>query len=105
MLPLLNLDERLYPQLDKVFVQNPDKTFTEISSTDDLKFYWKHVNETLASNFTQLRPADWLKKHNDVSAEDFEKDPHRNRLNVLINRTNHLAYHLGQLALLKIKSR
>ena len=33
--------------------------------------------------------------------EDFIKEPHRNKLNVLLTRTTHLAYHAGQLALLK----
>jgi hypothetical protein len=36
-----------------------------------------------------------------VSPEDFAKEPHRNRLNVLISRTNHMANHIGQLLLLK----
>jgi len=35
-----------------------------------------------------------------VSDEDFSKEPHRNKLNVIINRTNHMSYHLGQLILL-----
>ncbi|MHA4844751.1 DinB family protein [Flavitalea antarctica] len=104
MLPLLNLNERLYPLLDNIFIENPDKSFAMMPSTHDLKFYWNQVNETLAAKFTRLEPSDWLKKHNEVNAEDFKKEPHRNRLNVLINRTNHLSYHLGQLTLLKNKS-
>jgi hypothetical protein len=36
-----------------------------------------------------------------MTEEDFEKEPGRNKLSVLINRTNHMAYHLGQLVLLK----
>jgi hypothetical protein len=31
--------------------------------------------------------------------EDFLKNPLRNRLAVLMNRTGHLSYHLGQAAL------
>jgi hypothetical protein len=42
---------------------------------------------------------DWLKKHTAVSDEDFVKDPTRNRLAILMNRTNHASYHLGQAAL------
>jgi hypothetical protein len=37
----------------------------------------------------------------DISEQDFAKEPMRNKLNVLINRTNHLAYHYGQLRLIK----
>ena len=38
---------------------------------------------------------------NNATDEDFAKEPARNKLSVLLNRTNHLAYHLGQLRLLK----
>jgi hypothetical protein len=31
-----------------------------------------------------------------VSEEDFAKDASRNRFAVLLSRTNHLSYHLGQ---------
>jgi hypothetical protein len=53
----------------------------------------------LFEGFASLSAADWLKKHGAVSAEDFVKEPLRNRLAILLGRTNHLAYHLGQLAL------
>ncbi|MES2512928.1 MAG: DinB family protein, partial [Bacteroidota bacterium] len=55
----------------------------------------------LANHFNQLTPEEWLQKHSAVSAEDFVKEPHRNRLNVLIGRTNHMQYHMGQVALIK----
>jgi len=42
----------------------------------------------------------WLARHNAMTDEDFEANPLRNRLSVLINRTNHFHYHLGQLRLL-----
>ncbi len=56
---------------------------------------------TLAKHFNILQPNEWLGKHTAVSEEDFIKEPHRNRLNVVIGRTNHLSHHLGQLTLLK----
>jgi len=43
---------------------------------------------------------DWLSRHTSVSEEDFAADPLRNKLNVLIGRTNHESYHLGQANLL-----
>lgn len=51
----------------------------------------------------ELSPADWFAKHTAVSDEDFAKEPHRNRLNVLLSRTIHQSNHLGQLSLLKKK--
>jgi len=46
--------------------------------------------------------SDWRQRHTAVSEEDFAKDPSRNRFAVLLSRTNHLSYHLGQ-ALLALK--
>jgi hypothetical protein len=42
---------------------------------------------------------DWAHRHSAVSEEDFAKDPSRNRFAVLLSRTNHLSYHLGQAVL------
>ena len=101
MLPLLGLGDRLYPQLEDPFLKNPDKSGLEKPSIDDLRLYWNTVMAVLTNHFNALTSTDWLSKHASVSQEDFLKEPHRNKLNVLISRTNHLAYHLGQLAYLK----
>jgi hypothetical protein len=52
-----------------------------------------------------MKPQDWLGRHTAVSEEDFQKEKHRNKLNVLISRTNHAGYHLGQLVYLKENTR
>lgn len=104
MLPLLGLGDALYPQLFGPFVESPDKTVKELLSVQDLRRYWKEVNEKLAAAFSSLSTSDWFQKHNAVSEEDFKKEPHRNRLNLVMNRTAHLANHLGQLLLLKSKT-
>lgn len=97
MLPILGLGEKLYPQLTDVFLINPDKSGLEKPSLDDLKGYWKNVNNTLREYFSKMQPDEWFTKHTTVSSEDFSKDPVRNKLNIIINRTNHQSYHLGQL--------
>jgi hypothetical protein len=66
----------------------------------DLKEYWDKVNTQLSTYFNQTKPEEWFQKHTAVSAEDFVKEPHRNKLNIVIGRTNHLAYHRGQLVFL-----
>ncbi|HWY37563.1 MAG TPA: DinB family protein [Bacteroidia bacterium] len=101
MLPLLNFEQQQFPHLDDVFLSKPDRSVSEIPSAKDLRANWKSVNSKLATHFNNLSPDEWFQKHSSVSAEDFVKEPHRNRLNVVIGRTNHLAYHLGQLALIK----
>lgn len=104
MLPILGLGKQLYPELYEPFVDNADNAVTSIPSTADLRSKWNTVNEILAQHFNQLSPADWFQKHNSVSEEDFAKEPHRNKLNIIINRTNHLSSHLGQLLFLKERS-
>ena len=56
-------------------------------------------NETLWTGFSGLTPSEWTQRHTTVSEEDFRKEPHRNRFTILLGRTTHLAYHLGQAML------
>ena len=101
LFPLLGIGEKLYPQLENIFIKNPDKSSLEKPIINDLRTYWYKVHEKLSKQFILFTAAEWLQKHTSVTDEDFAKEPHRNKLNVLLNRTNHLAYHLGQLAFLK----
>ena len=101
MISLLGLGEKLYPQLENIFLKNPDKSDLEKPSLQDLRLYWNLVQGTLANHFNELPAEEWFKKHATISHEDFLKEPHRNKLSVLISRTSHMAYHLGQMAYLK----
>jgi hypothetical protein len=100
MLPLLRFEEASYPEYVPTFVQSPDKAIADLPSVSQLKEQWHAVNNKLSAHIKSLSPADWFTRHNSVSDEDFAKEPHRNRLNVLMSRTNHLANHRGQIVLL-----
>lgn len=100
MLPLLRFQDPLYPGLKKPFVDEPDRAVAELPALPQLRAQWKQVNDTLMDHIKQLAAEEWFTRHSNISEEDFPKEPHRNRLNVLISRTNHLAYHRGQLVLL-----
>ncbi len=101
MLPLLGFGEKLHPELEAVFLANPDKSGLTKPSLDQLKAYWKEINAKLTQHIKEMTPDAWFTRHNSVSAEDFAKEPHRNKLNILINRTNHQSYHMGQMNYLK----
>ncbi len=101
MLPLLGFGEKLHPELENIFLTSPDRSGLNRPSLAELKNYWKEINTTLARHINQVKPDEWFTRHTAVSEEDFAKEPHRNKLNILINRTNHQSYHLGQLAYLK----
>ena len=99
MLPLLDFGPRLHPEFDAAFLTNADRTQPQIPGADEIRAAWKEVNGKLSAEFAKLSAADWLTRHTAVSAEDFAKEPHRNRFSVLLSRTGHVAYHLGQVAL------
>jgi hypothetical protein len=101
MLPLLGFGEKLHPELTNIFLTNPDKSSLAKPPLDKLKNYWNEINSKLSQHINELKPDDWFARHTAVSEEDFAKEPHRNKLNIIINRTNHQSYHLGQLAYLK----
>jgi hypothetical protein len=96
---ILGLGKRLHPELDTIFITNPDKAVEYVPSGAVLKTYWDEVNARLLEEFKQVPLEDWTKRHMSVSDEDFAKDPLRNRLSVLISRMNHTSFHVGQVVL------
>ena len=103
LFPILGWGEKLFPQLEEVFLKKPDKSGLEKPSLDELKKYWVAINKRIKENIEKMQPDQWFEKHGSVSAEDFEKEPHRNKLNIIISRTGHTSYHLGQLVFLEQK--
>lgn len=99
MLILLGMGEKLFPELYEPFIKQADKSSTQIPTITDLRSMWEKQNLYLQTKFAAEK--DWFTRHTAVSEEDFLKEPHRNKLNIIITRTSHLQYHAGQLALLK----
>jgi hypothetical protein len=101
LLPLLGFGDRLYPEMEEMFLRKPDKSGFTFPSVTELKLRLEAVNAKLNGHFRSTDAYGWLDRHTAVSPEDFAKEPHRNRLNVVLNRTSHMANHIGQLLLLK----
>lgn len=99
MLPLLMLGDRLHPELDEPFLTEADSHKPYTHSPADLRKMWTEVNTKLTSAMEGLPAEQWLDRHASVSAEDFAKEPLRNRLSVLLSRTSHAAFHQGQIRL------
>jgi uncharacterized damage-inducible protein DinB len=87
--------------LDNAYITNPDRALEDPLAASELRKAWADVNYKLTIAFEGFTFQDWLQKHTAVSDEDFAKDLTRNRLAVVMNRTNHASYHLGQVALAK----
>jgi len=101
MRPLLGFGEKIYPELWKIFVETPDHSGQKMPAVATLRKNWEDINIDLTNHINGLQPDEWFNKHSAVSEEDFAREPYRNKLNLLMNRTNHLSYHLGQLAFLQ----
>ena len=100
MITLFGIGERLYPQYEEIFSRNPDKAFPT-PPVAELRKAWKDVHEALSRSFNSMTVDQWLSKHTAMTDEDLAKEPTRNKLSVMISRTNHVAYHLGQIILVR----
>ena len=99
LIPLLDLGERLHPELDDIFIVNPDRTFPDEFSGADLRKALTEVNAKLTEAISALPAADLLERHTSVSEDEFAKEPLRNRLAAFEQRTAHAMFHAGQIRL------
>ncbi len=103
MMPLLRFQEATRPELKPIFLDAPDKVVATLPSLQQLRADWKTVNDTLMAHIARVPADEWFTRHANIAEADFPKEPHRNRLNVLLSRTTHLSNHRGQLTLLTNK--
>jgi DinB superfamily len=100
MMPLLGFGDAKHADLMEEFLKMPDKNGQEFPSAAEVRKMYMDVMTTLNDTIKNTPIEEWLNKHNSVSAEDFAKEPHRNKLSVLMSRAMHQAYHGGQIAML-----
>src|SRR5229473_483063 len=84
LFPLVGLGPRLYPEMEAMFIAHPDRAAITVYSAEQLKQAWSQINERLLAEFSGWSPAEWLERHTAVSAEEFVREPHRNRYTVLL---------------------
>ncbi|MFM8912176.1 MAG: DinB family protein [Flammeovirgaceae bacterium] len=101
LLELLGIGPRLFPNLSKIYHHERGTNQSGHLAKAELVNCFKIVSEALNKTFKSWSENDWLSKHTAVSDADFEKEPHRCRLNVMLSRVSHKASHLGQITLLK----
>jgi len=100
--PLLGY-EKVAPHLFEPYVLTPDKENENLPGVETLRQEWTRVIDALAEKMAAISPDEWFQKHTAVTDEDFMKEPHRNKLNVVLSRVSHVDYHLGQMQFLKTK--
>ena len=100
MMILFGFGPKLYPAFEEIFSKNPDRAVPQPPAAE-IRKAWKETHAALAKHFEKLSVDEWLGKHTAMTAEDLVKEPTRNKLSVLLSRTNHVSYHMGQLVLTK----
>lgn len=101
MLILLGMGDKLFPGLNEPFIKQADKVATSIPGAAELRGMMEKQNAYMKERFEQTTADEWFSKHTAVTEDEFQKEPHRNKLNIIITRTSHLQYHSGQIVLLK----
>jgi hypothetical protein len=104
LLPLLGIGERLHPELDAMFISKPDRSVELTMTAQSLKSAWDNINEKLWEGFSKFSAADWAGRHTAVSEDEFKREPNRNKFTVLLGRTAHMSYHVGQATLARPKA-
>ena len=95
MLPLLGIGPRLHPELEATFIRTADRSVDVLPSATELKSASAEIDRALSAAFNSWSAADWLARHTAISDEDFVREPHRNRISVLLSRNTHMAFHLA----------
>lgn len=101
MLILMDMGDKLYPAYNEPFIKSADRAASNLPSIAELRIAWNNQCTVMKQRFDAMKQEQWMDKHTAVSVEDFAKEPHRNKLNIIITRTTHLTYHTGQIVLLK----
>lgn len=101
LLELFGIGTRKHPELKTIYHHEKGNNQSGHLSKSELMQRWKSINADLDKAFKSWTEAEWLGRHTAVSEEDFKKEPHRNKLNVMLSRVSHRASHLGQIAMQK----
>ncbi|TWV94727.1 DinB family protein [Chitinophaga pinensis] len=99
MLPQSFAGELIYPDIAP-FLYTSEKTLSVKANIQYLRRCWVDITNHFSKETRRFSSSEWMQRHALTSQEDFARDPGRNRLNLLMSRTAHLRYHLGQIALL-----
>jgi uncharacterized damage-inducible protein DinB len=101
LLELFGIRSRMFPELAKIYHHERGANQTGHLSKEELNTKWKAIVAELDRTFKSMSESDWHGRHMAVSEEDFKKEPHRNKLNVMLSRVTHKASHLGQIDMQK----
>lgn len=97
---ILGLGESKYPELVDCYVKQADGLVNSPKTVPELRQLWDETHMRIGKLINSLPEDDWLLRHTTMTDDEFNTNPLRNRLSILLTRTNHFSYHIGQLRLL-----
>lgn len=100
MFRLLDFRNPIVPHYKSIFIDNADKEVSESPDVSEIRHNWNEVNNGLSNSFKSMSSSAWFQKHTSVFQDEFENEPHRNKLNIVLTRSNHLSHHYGQFLIL-----
>lgn len=99
LLELMGISGRLHPEWSTIYHHERGKNQDGHLKRAELITKWKQVVADLDKAFKSWDEKEWLSRHTAVTAEEFSREPHRNKLNVMLGRVAHKASHLGQVVM------
>ena len=99
LIELFGIGDRLHPELKAIYHHERGTNQSGHLTKSELLSKWKTISAELDKAFKSWSESDWMGRHTAVSEDDFKKEPHRNKLNVMLSRVEHKASHLGQVAM------
>jgi uncharacterized damage-inducible protein DinB len=99
LLELFGIRQRIFPELATIYHHERGTNQSGHLSKAELLNKWIVIVSELDRAFKRMSEKEWHARHMAVSEEDFKKEPHRNKLNVMLSRVTHKASHLGQMAM------
>ena len=77
LFPLLGFGQKLYPEMENIFIKNPDNAGLTKPSLDELTSAWKAVDLKLSKDMAGLTAEEWTQRHTAVTEEDSADRAHR----------------------------
>lgn len=99
LLELFGIRQRMFPELSTIYHHDKATNQRGHLSKQEIQEKWQAIIAELNRAFKTWNENEWLSRHTAVKEEDFKKEPHRNKLNVMLSRVSHKASHLGQIAM------
>src|SRR5260370_42446155 len=86
LLPLLGIGERLYPELDAMFISKPDRSVELTVTAQSLESAWAKISQRLWEGCSKFSPADWAGRQTAGWEEGLTREPNLTKFTRVLGR-------------------